>query len=70
MVESLGIIIRESKATLFGKSGRLIWHYHIYNEIVFEDLEGNRETIFISKSDLQTKEKYLEILMEILEKKI
>ncbi|MGL6099305.1 MAG: hypothetical protein ACRCZ9_10310 [Fusobacteriaceae bacterium] len=68
MEESSGIIVRENKVNMFGKNGRLVWHYFLYNKIIFEDSDGNRETIFVSKSDLQTKEKYLEILIEILEK--
>lgn len=61
----LGLIIKIKEINHFNKIGKLIWRYFLYNEILYIDSKGNVETLFISKSDLETEKKYNEILNDI-----
>jgi len=49
-----GPIYRRTEAEVDGKKGWLIWDYMLFNEITFQDEDGNIMSFFNSISDKQT----------------
>lgn len=49
-----GFIHKRTTAEVNGKTGFLIWDYILYNEISFQDEEGNIISFFHSASDEKT----------------
>lgn len=49
-----GIVHKRTDAEVNGVKGFLVWDYIIYNEITFDDMEGNIYSFFSSSSDEET----------------
>lgn len=49
-----GIIRKKTDAEIYGIQGHLVWDFIIYNEISFDDLDGNVRSLFTSISDKKT----------------
>lgn len=49
-----GIIHKRVNAEIYGVRGRLVWDYIVYNEISFDDLDGDVISLFTSISDKKT----------------
>lgn len=41
-----------------GQKGRIVWDYIIWNELTFENEQGEKASLFTSMSDTETKEKF------------
>lgn len=50
-----GIIHKRAEAEVSGIRGFLVWDFIAYNEITFDDAEGNIISFFTSMSDDETK---------------
>ena len=50
-----GFIHKTEEAEIGGIRGRLVWDYIVYNEITFDDAEGNIVSLFTSMSNDKTK---------------
>ena len=56
-----GIIHKQTMAEFNGVKGFLIWDYIIWNEITFDDMEGNSYSLFSSISDNGTEKVWEEL---------
>lgn len=52
--KTYGLIHKRTEAEVNGKKGFLIWDYILYNEITFQDEDGNIMSFYNSISDKQT----------------
>lgn len=57
-----GIIHKGEPVMINGVSGFLIWDYIIWNEITFEDRDGNQYSLFNSISDNATEKRWNELV--------
>ena len=53
-----GIVDRRTPAKINNVLGYLVWDYIIYNEITFEDMNGNQFSFFTSISDEKTEREW------------
>ncbi len=49
-----GIVHRRAEAEINGVHGFLVWDFIVYNEITFDDADGNIISFFTSMSDSKT----------------
>ena len=56
-----GIIHKRTTAEINGVKGFLVWDYIIWNEITFDDMEGNIISLFSSISDRDTQKVWEEL---------
>ena len=59
-----GFIHKTTEAEIGGIRGRLVWDYIVYNEITFDDAEGNIISLFTSISDKETKAEWNRLVDE------
>lgn len=57
-----GIVHDREAAEVNGIRGFLVWDFILYNEITFDDMEGNCMSFFTSWSDEETKAKWNELV--------
>lgn len=57
-----GIVYKRTAAEINGVKGSLVWDYIIWNEITFDDMEGNIISLFSSASDRDTEKVWEELL--------
>lgn len=53
-----GVVHRRTTAEINGVKGFLIWDFMVYNEITFQDMNGNIYSCFNSFSDIKTEEEW------------
>jgi len=53
-----GIVHKRTTAEINGVKGFLVWDYIIYNEITFDDVNGNIYSFFSSISDKETEDEW------------
>lgn len=59
-----GFIHKTTEAEIGGIRGRLVWDYIVYNELTFDDAEGNIISLFTSISDDETKAEWNRLVDE------
>ena len=59
-----GFIHKTAEAEIGDIRGRLVWDYIVYNEITFDDAEGNIISLFTSISDKATKAEWSRLVDE------
>lgn len=59
-----GFVHDRKEAEINGIRGFLVWDSILYNEITFDDMEGNIMSFFTSFSDDETKAKWDELVAE------
>ena len=59
-----GIVHKRKRVTINGVDGFLVWDYLLYNEISFEDMNGNWYSFYTSFSDKKTKKKWKKLKKE------
>lgn len=59
-----GFIHKTAEAEIGGIRGLLVWDYIVYNEITFDDAEGNIISLFTSISDKATKAEWNRLVDE------
>lgn len=57
-----GFIENRAPAEINGVKGFFIWDYILYNEITFEDIDGNMYSFFTSFSDKETEKRWNEFI--------
>lgn len=59
-----GFIHKRKPARINGVEGFLVWDYIVWNEITFDDMNGNMYSFFSSMSDKKTKKKWKKLVKE------
>lgn len=62
IVKMHGLIHKRVEAEINGIRGFLVWDFVIYNEITFDDLEGNIISFFTSISDDETEAEWNQLV--------
>ena len=57
-----GIVHKREEVEINGVKGFLVWDYIIWNEITFEDMDGNYFSFLTSASDEKTEETWNELV--------
>lgn len=57
-----GVVHKRTTAEINGVRGFLVWDFIIFNEITFDDMDGNYFSFFTSASDKETEEKWNELV--------
>lgn len=57
-----GLIHKRVEAEINGIHGFLVWDFVIYNEITFDDIEGNIISFFTSTSDDETEAEWSQLV--------
>lgn len=57
-----GLIHKRTAAEVYGKKGFLVWDYIVFNEITFDDMDGNMLSFFTSPSDEETERVWNELV--------
>ena len=59
-----GFVHKRETVEINGAKGFLVWDFIIYNEITFDDMDGNCYSFFTSVSDEETEEKWNELVVK------
>jgi hypothetical protein len=59
-----GIVHKRDTVEINGVKGFLVWDYIVYNEITFEDMDGNLYSCFSSFSDKETEEEWNKLIQK------
>lgn len=62
ILKTHGIVHESVPAEINGKKGFLVWDFIVWNEITFDDEDGNIMSLFNSVSDDETKAKWNEFV--------
>jgi hypothetical protein len=63
-IRKYGIVHKREKVEINGIKGFLAWDYIIYNEITFEDMNGNMYSFFSNISDKKTEEEWSRLIQK------
>jgi hypothetical protein len=63
-IRKYGIVHKREKVEINGIKGFLVWDYIIYNEITFEDMNGNMYSFFSNISDKKTEEEWSRLIQK------
>jgi hypothetical protein len=63
-IRKFGIVHKREAVEINGIKGFLVWDYIIYNEITFEDMDGNMFSFFSSFSDKKTEEEWNRLIQK------
>ena len=57
-----GFVHKRTEVEINGKRGFLVWDFIVYNEITFDDAEGNIISFFTSMSDDETEAEWNQLV--------